>query len=246
LPDAESGSPGRTLGWSRTRSPPEAADGPGVFAVDGLGSLGGGGVSVVDGVELVAGVLLVGGRLGGFVTGGLVTGGLVTGGFDAGGPLVTGVVGLPGTVKVALAVSFVQFPIGTLALTVYVPGLADVGTVAATDPLGSGAGRDWTSGAPAQKKLMYRHAGWNPDQEMVNPLPAGPVLGLSEMAGLGGGWAEPVWASAAGAAAIATVTPTSIRNTVLIATSIAVTHRGVRMHVVASPPFTSFDHTGYS
>jgi hypothetical protein len=218
-PDAESGSPGAMLGWSSTSAPSAGGvDEPSVSTVDGgLSVLLGGGV-VVDGVT---GFLLGSGRvMGGADDPGF--GGGVTGTDGVTGSDVTGVVGGAGTVKTALAVNFVQFPIGTLALTVYLPGLAFAGTVAPTEPVWFGPGGDWANLVPAQKNSMYRQAGRKSDQEMVNALPAGPVLGFNEIAGFGGGWDDDC-ACANGAVRRKSTAPQMIRTNVRIVTSIAVT-----------------------
>ncbi|MGW4063895.1 hypothetical protein ACWEGE_36800 [Amycolatopsis sp. NPDC004747] len=106
LPDAESASPGLTLGRSSTSSPGFGAVADvvglpgvsgGVVVVDGGGVLVG--VVGVVGVVVfgVAGVVVVPGRVGRVVTGG---GGVVVTG---GGGVVVGVVVVPVTTKVPLA-----------------------------------------------------------------------------------------------------------------------------------------------
>jgi hypothetical protein len=135
---------------------------PGVVGVVDVGGV----VVVVGGVVVVAGVVVgppgLDGRV---VTGGGVTGVVVTGG---GVVVVT-----PVTTNVPLAVSFWVVHV---AVTVYEPGFAPVGTAVGNWPLTAGATFD-PSELPAQKKLMTRHVG-KPFQEMVKELPAGPLDGF--------------------------------------------------------------------
>ncbi|MFB9909058.1 hypothetical protein [Allokutzneria oryzae] len=176
-PVAESGSPGRMVGRSRSRLPSEGEVGGG-GEVGVVVVVGGGGVSTVDGGGGTSVTGVLGSGSGGrreVTGGGGVVGGIVV--FGGGADVV---VGVPITVKMALAVSFwlVQVPV-----TTWPPGLASAGTVAFTWPLAGGAVVE-VRGAPSHANVRTRQVG-NPDQAMVKPLPALPELGFRATAGCG-------------------------------------------------------------
>jgi hypothetical protein len=129
-----------------------------------------------------------------------------------------------------------------------VPGLALAGTVAPTDPDGSGPNGDWVIFVPAQKNSMYRQAGRKSDQEMVNDEPAGPTLGFNEIAGCGGGGWDELWANAPGAATARkrkTTAPQIIRKNVRIVTSIAMPPGKPLARCSIPHQSSELDHSGY-
>jgi hypothetical protein len=206
FPDADSSSPGWTLGRSSTSSPGLGSvlvvvGVPGVVGVVDVGGV----LVVVGGVVVVeGGVVVMPGLLGRVVTGGGVTGVVVTGG----GVVVV----VPVTTKVPLAVCFWLVQV---AVTVYEPGFAVVGTAVGNCPLVAGATLE-PSAVPAQVKLIIRQVG-NPFQEMVNELPAGPLDGFKPTEG--GTCALPVPATASRSIAPATA-PKNSRTTNRIGTSL--------------------------
>src|SRR3954471_17993491 len=129
FPDADSSSPGWTLGRSSTSSPGLGSvlvvvGAPGVVGVVDDGGV----VVVVGGVVVVeGGVVVVPGLVGRVVTGG--GGVVVTGG---GGVVVV----TPVTTKVPLAVCFWLVQV---TVTVYEPGFAPAGTAVGNCPLVAGA-----------------------------------------------------------------------------------------------------------
>ncbi|QUQ63184.1 hypothetical protein [Kutzneria sp. CA-103260] len=183
--------------WSKVSPPPAF----GSSVTDGLADVVGVSVVVVGGVVVVVVVVATGTVV--VTAGGVVvvtTGGVVV--VVVGGGVVTVVV-------LTVTVNRVNpFWSPQVALMAYVPGFASAGAVARTLPCVPGD--PLARGAPAQVKVITRHCE-KPPQRMVNWLPAGPLVGVTDTAG----------AVAADATAGST-TPTQSARNVTVRTSIRI------------------------
>ncbi|WP_157495185.1 hypothetical protein [Kutzneria sp. 744] len=148
---------------------------------------------VADGVVVALVVVVTTGGVVVVTAGGVVvtTGGVVP---VVGGGVVV-VVGVTVTVKRVRPVSLAQ-----VALMAYVPGLASAGAVATTLPVVPGF--PLANGVPAQVNVMTRHE-VKPLQLMVNWLPAGPLVGVTDTNGA-------VAASAVDGAAMPTLSASAV------------------------------------